>query len=109
MPWLPNSARTLQIIAPVRFTHRGAEWAERVTGRRAVRYDIVDDPQRRRWYFDAAWTVPAVPVVPLATVRQSRVIGVDLNDGHLDLCTVDRHGNSVGEPGTINVACGALL
>src|SRR5688500_1972338 len=34
----------LVIAAPVGFTHRGAEWVDRVSARRAVRYDITFDP-----------------------------------------------------------------
>lgn len=94
----------LIISAPVGFSHRGPQWQERITNNQAVRYDIVYDPQRRRWYLDASWTVPAVPIVQLSTIRQNRVIGVDLNDGHLDMCVVDRYGNAVGEPDTIDVA-----
>src|SRR5882757_3521045 len=46
----------LQIAAPVGFSHRGGEWADRIAGRRAVRYDISWDPARDRWYLDASWT-----------------------------------------------------
>ncbi|MDT5324536.1 MAG: hypothetical protein QOF25_1688 [Mycobacterium sp.] len=46
----------LQIAAPVGFCHRGGEWADRVAGRRAVRYDISYDPAKDRWYPDASWT-----------------------------------------------------
>lgn len=42
------------IDMPVRFSHRGGEWATRVAGRWAVRYDINFDPARGRWYLDAS-------------------------------------------------------
>jgi hypothetical protein len=45
----------LTIAAPVRFHHRGDEWAARVAARQAVRYDISYDPERDRWYLDASW------------------------------------------------------
>ena len=51
----------LVIGAPVGFAHRGAEWAERVAARRAVRYDISFDPDRGRWYLDASWTTTPEP------------------------------------------------
>ena len=51
----------LVIAASVRFAHRGAEWAERVAGRRAVRYDIRFDADRGRWYLDATWTLAPAP------------------------------------------------
>ena len=49
------------IEAPVRFTHRGQDWADRVTARRAVRYDIHFDPERGRWYLDASWKTTPEP------------------------------------------------
>lgn len=36
-------------------THRGGEWADRITADRAVRYDLHRD-QRGCWYLDASWT-----------------------------------------------------
>jgi hypothetical protein len=49
------------ISAPVRFAHRGVQWADRVAARRAVRYDISYDPGRGRWYLDASWTTSPEP------------------------------------------------
>ncbi|BBX95907.1 hypothetical protein [Mycobacterium lacus] len=46
----------LHIAAPVAFGHRCQEWADRVAGRRAVRYDITFNPAKGRWYLDASWT-----------------------------------------------------
>jgi hypothetical protein len=55
------------IDAPVRFGHRGDEWADRVAARQAVRYDISYDHDRGRWYLDASWkTTPE----PLPTARR---------------------------------------
>ena len=94
----------LTITASVVFSHRGSQWRERIANNRAVRYDITDDPQRGRWYLHASWTVPAPPVIPPAAVQQHRVLGVDVNDGHLAMCVVDPSGNAVGEPNTVEVA-----
>ena len=57
----------LVIDAPIRFTHRGAEWADRVSARRAVRYDITYDPARDRWYLDASWK-PAPTQCPASRI-----------------------------------------
>jgi hypothetical protein len=91
----------VSIAAPVRFTHRGQEWAQRVRDRRAVRYDIVYDPGRGRWYLDASWAIGAQPGPDLEELRRGPVLGVDLNDGHLAACVLDASGNPVGEPVTV--------
>jgi IS605 OrfB family transposase len=99
----------LQIAAPVGFCHRGGEWAERVAGRRAVRYDISYDPVKNRWYLDASWKkdLTATPP-PIETLRAGPVLGVDLNADHLACCVLDRSGNPVGEPVSIPVQTAGL-
>lgn len=89
------------IATPVRFSHCGDEWAARVAARRAVRYDIVYDPGRGRWYLDASWAIDRQPAPDLEELRSGRVLGVDLNDGHLAACVLDTSGNPLGEPVTI--------
>ena len=98
----------LQIAAPVRFSHRGAEWADRVAARRAVRYDISCDPDRGRWYLDASWTITPERAPELDELRAGRVLGVDLNADHLAACVLDSAGNPIGEPTTIPVAISGL-
>jgi hypothetical protein len=98
----------LQIAAPVRFSHRGAEWADRVAARRAVRYDISCDPDRGRWYLDASWTITPEPAPQLDELRAGRVLAVDLNADHLATCVLDSAGNPIGEPATIPVATAGL-
>ncbi|HKH51559.1 MAG TPA: hypothetical protein VKA77_07150 [Mycobacterium sp.] len=83
---------------PVGFTHRGGEWAERAAGRRAVRYDIGFDPARGRWYLHASWKTGPEPAPGLEKLRRHRVLGVDLNDGHLAGCVLDGSGNPLGAP-----------
>ena len=96
------------IAAPVRFTHRGGEWAQRIAARRAVRYDIHVDPDRGRWYLNASWkTAPEAPP-GLDELRAGRVLGVDLNADHLAACVLDGSGNPVGEPTTIDVDTAGL-
>src|SRR5882757_5116183 len=82
----------LQIAAPVGFSHRGSEWADRVAGRSAVRYDISYDPARDRWYLDASWTHDVTATPPsIDALRTGPVLGVDLN---ADCCVLDPSGNA---------------
>ncbi|MGX1805424.1 hypothetical protein ACWIGI_06885 [Nocardia sp. NPDC055321] len=94
----------LVIATPVAFAHRRAQWHDRIAHHRAVRYDIVHDPVRDRWYLDASWAMESAPPVPLDTLRSGRVLAVDLNDGHLATCVLDRCGNPIGAPATIALA-----
>jgi IS605 OrfB family transposase len=96
------------IEAPIQFSHRGQEWAARVSARRAVRYDLSYDPARGRWYLDASWTTDPAPLSDLAELRVGPVLGVDLNAGHLAVCVLDDSGNPLGEPATIQVSTAGL-
>ena len=93
----------LVIAAPVRFTHRGGEWADRVAGRAAVRYDISYHPERGRWYLDGSWRSSLGPVPELDDLCTGPVLGVDLNADHVAACVLDASGNPIGEPVTIAV------
>ncbi|MFP3986769.1 hypothetical protein U9R90_04560 [Streptomyces sp. E11-3] len=54
---LANSPRGRYTLScTVAFSHRREECLDRVTEHRAVRYDIVRDPARGRWYLDASWS-----------------------------------------------------
>jgi IS605 OrfB family transposase len=92
------------IGVPIRFNHRGNEWQARVTARQAVRYDVSYDPGRGRWYLDASWKIVPEAAPELDELRQHRVLGADLNDGHLAVCVLDDAGNPVGEPVSIDIA-----
>jgi IS605 OrfB family transposase len=96
------------IEAPIRFAHRGQEWAARVAARRAIRYDIRYDEARRRWYLDASWKTTPPPAAPLEELRSRPVLGVDLNDGHLAACVLDSCGNPLGAPVSIGVMTSGL-
>jgi IS605 OrfB family transposase len=93
---------------PIRFSHRGDEWADRVAARQAVRYDIHYDPTRGRWYVDASWKTTPEPAPELDALRRGRVLGVDLNEGHLATCVLDTSGNPVGAPVSIDVITAGL-
>jgi len=96
----PGRAATYRLSCPVAFTHRASEWAAQAASG-AVRYDLLLDPARGRWYADASWRLPTREVPPLEEVRQNRALGVDLNTGHLDCWVLDVSGNPVGMPHTI--------
>ncbi len=96
------------IDAPIRFSHRGDEWADRVSARRAVRYDITYDPARDRWYLDASWKTSPDPVPELDDLRSGPVLAVDLNADHLAACVLDGSGNPIGAPVTIAVDTAGL-
>jgi IS605 OrfB family transposase len=99
----------LRIAAPVGFAHRGSEWADRVAGRSAVRYDISYDPDKDRWYLDASWSCDAVAVPPsIDALRVGPVLGVDLNADHLACCVLDGSGNPVGAAVSIPVETAGL-
>jgi hypothetical protein len=98
----------LVIGSPIRFHHRNTEWSRRVSTRRAVRYDTSYDPARARWYLDASWAARPEPAPELDDLRRDRVLGVDLNDGHLAACVLDASGNPVGAPVSIDVATTGL-
>jgi len=96
------------IDEPIGFTHCGGEWAERVAARRAVRYDVTVDPQRGRWYLHASWKTAPEPAPALDELRHGRVLGVDLNDGHLAGCVLDGSGNPIGAPASFAMPTAGL-
>ncbi|MFC9733754.1 hypothetical protein ACFWEO_01300 [Streptomyces roseolus] len=101
---LANAPRgRYRLACTVGFSHRREEWLDRATANRAVRYDIVHDPQRGRWYLDASWSVDAAVLPTPGELRAlgARMLGVDLNADHLAAHVLDSHGNPIGEPLTI--------
>ena len=96
-----------RLSAPVSFPYRGEEAAAQAASG-AVRYDISCDPGKDRWYLDASWTFPAADVAALDELRQSPVLAVDLNDGHLAAWVLDTSGNPLGEPITVGLDLGGL-
>jgi IS605 OrfB family transposase len=91
----------------VRFSYRGDEVAaQAATG--AIRYDISVDPATGRWYTDASWRAPSRPVPALEELRQSPVLAVDLNHGHLAAWVVTPDGNPAGPPVTAPLVLAGL-
>jgi hypothetical protein len=96
-----------QLSCQVAFSHRGDEVAaQAATG--AIRYDIIFDPDKRRWYLDASWKRPEIDIPTIDHLRVHRVLGVDLNAGHLAALVVDPSGNRVARPVTVPIALAGL-
>ncbi|KUO19780.1 hypothetical protein [Streptomyces dysideae] len=70
-----------------------------------MRYDIIADPIRGRWYLDACWAADKVMLPTPDEIKASgaRLLGVDLNADHLAAAVLDAHGNPLGEPMTVPV------
>ena len=101
---LANAPRgRYELSCTVRFSHRREEWLDRVSAHRAVRYDIVRDPYRGRWYLDASWSAQTAPLPTPEEIRAfgEKTLGVDLNADHLAACVLDPQGNPVGDPVTV--------
>ncbi len=82
------------------FSYRGDEWRTRITGGKSVSYAINRNHRRVGHYLTAAWPTTPETVRPQATdtevLARGKVMGVDLNDGHLALRRIDEHGNPIG-------------
>jgi hypothetical protein len=96
-----------RLSCPVSFAHRGDEvGAQAASG--AVAYDVSYHPDRRRWYLDASWKLARRPPSPIDELRDSAVLAVDVNAGHLAAVVVDPSGNPVGTPATIPLEVAGL-
>ncbi|MBT2511716.1 hypothetical protein J7I98_39265 [Streptomyces sp. ISL-98] len=101
---LANAPRgRYRLASTVTFNHRRGEWLDRISVNKAVRYDIIHDPVRDRWYLDASWSTPqtVLPTPVELAASGVRLLAVDLNHGHLAASVVDAHGNPVGQPFTV--------
>jgi hypothetical protein len=92
-------APTYRLSCPARFTHRRDEWAAQAASG-AVRYDLLFDPAKHRWYADASWRFPTRDVPSLDELRRHLTVAVDLNARHLDYWVLDVAGNPIGRPHT---------
>jgi hypothetical protein len=100
-------APTYRLSCPVVFHHRSGEWAAQVANG-AVRYDIVLDPAKKRWYVDASWRLPSRQLPTLEELRKHRGLGLDLNAQQIDCWVLDCCGNPIGAPSTISLALDGL-
>ena len=91
------------IDSPVRFTHRGQQWSDRVAARQAVRYDIRFDPERGRWYLDASWKTTPEPAPTSSSCVLAGCSGWISTRTIWPCCVLDASGNPVGDPTSIEV------
>jgi hypothetical protein len=96
----PGRAPTYRLTCSVGFSYRTAEWAAQAASG-AVAYTIWLDPERDRWYLDAAWRLAASPIPSLDELRQHPALGIDVNSDHLAGWIVDPAGNPLGLPHTV--------
>jgi hypothetical protein len=96
-----------RLSCPVAFPYRGDEVAAQAASG-AVRYDISFDPAKGRWYLAASWRVTPGPAPSLDELRQSPVLAVDLNHGHLAAWVVTPDGNPAGPPVTVPLTLAGL-
>jgi hypothetical protein len=92
------------------FSYRADEWQARITGGKPVSYNIARKPGRAGRYLTASWACPPTTSDVVYTASrdsevsaEGKVVGVDLNDGHLAMRRLDLHGNPVGRPQHIDV------
>jgi len=77
-------------------TNNGAEWQNRIETRKSIRYDIIR--KDGKWYIDPSWAYKDVPQVSLEVLSELNTLAIDLNDGHVDVAVIDKHGNVIGIP-----------
>jgi IS605 OrfB family transposase len=93
------------------FSHRGDQWAERITGGNSISYTITRQPGRGGVYLTGSWAIPALPhwvgredCRPGTDVHaRGPVVGVDLNDGHIAVRRLDAYGNPAGPAQHIDI------
>ncbi|HEX6448287.1 MAG TPA: transposase [Trebonia sp.] len=96
-----------RLSCPVAFGYRGGEVAAQAAAG-AVRYDISHDPVKDRWYLDASWRASPGPAPSLEKLRQSPLLAVDLNHGHLAAWVITPDGNPAGSPVTVPLELAGL-
>lgn len=109
---LANAARGRYVLSgSAVFSHRGDEWAERITSAMSVSYTLTRRPGRAGRYLTASWAIPFVPywvgrgdcAAGDDVNADGPVVGVDLNDGHLAVRRLDTHGNPIGAAERIDI------
>jgi hypothetical protein len=105
---LANAPRGRYVLSDTaNFAHRQAEWRARITGGRSVSYTISCKPHRAGVYLTGAWATSNEPTSTTAEKSgyelpaDGPIVAVDLNDGHLAVRRLDRHGNPVGRANRI--------
>lgn len=108
---LANAPRGRFVLAgAAAFSHRGDQWAERITSGNSIQYKISRRPGRGGVYLTGSWAIPPLPHWAGQAGRgpgndlftAGTVVGVDLNDGHIAARRLDEYGNPVGAARRIN-------
>jgi len=99
---LANAARGRYGLTARPFGRRADEWQKHVEARRACAYDIMYDPEKRRWYLGANFSpMPTTTVPTWSPATSGKVLGVDLNADHVAVTVLDSAGNPCGAPVSI--------
>lgn len=102
---LANCPRGRYVLCcPAVFTHRGDEWADRITSGNSMSYTLTRRAGRSGRYLSAAWSTPSLPYwvghddrsADRSVCAIGPLVAVDLNDGHLAVRRLDIHGNPIG-------------
>jgi len=96
-----------RLSSPVSWSYRCDEVAAQAAGG-SLRYDIIDDQHKDRWYGDASWKADSEPIASLDQLRRGPVVAVDLNVGHLAVAVLDCYSNPIGVPTTIPLVVDGL-
>jgi hypothetical protein len=105
LEYLANAPRGRYVLScPAVFSYRGQDWLQRISSGNSVSYTITRKAGRGGRYLTASWAIPALPYWAGRQNCQAgddvyasgEVVAVDLNDGHLAVRHLDRHGNPVG-------------
>jgi hypothetical protein len=88
-----------RLSCPVAFPYRGDEVAAQAASA-PVRYDIIFDPDKGRWYLHASWKTSDVGPASLEELRNHRVLAVDVNADHLAAWVLSPDGNPISLPRT---------
>lgn len=85
----PYEAGGKYVTMSVMFPYMGEELAYALCNNQPVSYRILR--KDRKWYLTAMFSMETV----ICTNKESGVIGIDYNDGFMELVETDRHGNMV--------------
>jgi IS605 OrfB family transposase len=96
-----------RLTCPVAFSYRADEVAAQAASG-AMRYDVIFDEDKSRWYLDASWKCAPEEVTTIDALRSHRVLAIDVNAGHLAAMVVDPFGNPVGPPVTVGLDLAGL-
>jgi IS605 OrfB family transposase len=89
-----------RLCCPVAFPYRGDEVAAQAASA-PVRYDIIFDPDKGRWYLHASWKTSDAGPASLEELRNHRVLAVDVNPDHLAAWVLNPDGSPISLPRTL--------